>query len=227
MQKSILATALSAAFLISTGTANAACEAGLEAQDGYIAAGDGTVVLTGSKGITRAGDWSKDKIFAVCEGAKDLDAEAAAKAAADAAAQAAADAAAAAAAAAKAAVPVVPVNKPIKLDARALFATNSAELSDSGMSAVSQLADGIAALTEVNRIVVVGHTDSNGSEAYNQGLSEERAESVRAALAAKLPDEDIAAIGRGETRPIASNDDALGRARNRRVEIVVIGLAAE
>ncbi|MGB0865360.1 MAG: OmpA family protein [Granulosicoccaceae bacterium] len=233
MQKGILASALSAAFLVGcagmNGASSTACDAALDAQDGYYSTPGKNVLISGGKGIVRAANWSEDKA-AACEGGSDADAEAAAaaaaaKAAEEAAAKAAAEAAAAAAAAESA--EKVPVNKPIKLDARALFATNSAELSGSGISAIDQLAQGISELSEVNRVVVVGHTDSRGAEAYNQALSEKRAQSVRDQLSAKLPNLDIAAIGRGETRPVASNDTALGRAKNRRVEIVVIGTKQE
>mgnify|MGYP000430039030 CR=1 FL=1 len=230
MQKGILASALSAAFLVGcagmNGAGTEACDPGLDAQDGYVSSPTGKVIVNGSKGIVHSANWSEDKTFATCEGAEDTAAaeEAArlAKEKADAEAAAAAAAAAAASSADK-----VPVNKPIKLDARALFATNSAELSGSGASAIDQLAQGISELNEVNRVVVVGHTDSRGAESYNQALSEKRAASVRDQLAKKLPNLDIAAIGRGETRPVASNDTALGRAKNRRVEIVVIGTKQE
>ena len=233
MQKGILASALSAAFLVGcagmNGASSTACDAALGAQDGYYSAPSGNVVLSGSKGIVRGASFDPDKA-AACEGGSDADADAAAAAAAAAeaaaAAQAAADAAAAEAAA-NADADKVPLNKPIKLDARALFSTGSADLSGSGTSAIDQLAQGISELNEVNRVVVVGHTDSRGAEGYNQTLSEQRAQSVRAQLSSKLPNLDIAAIGRGETRPVASNDTALGRAKNRRVEIVVIGTKQE
>lgn len=232
MQKGILASALSAAFLVGcagmNGASSTACDAALGAQDGYYSAPSGNVLLSGSKGIVRGATFDADKA-AACEGGSDTDADAAAAAAAAeaaAAAQAAADAAAADAAA-NADANKVPLNKPIKLDARALFSTGSADLSGSGTSAIDQLAQGISELNEVNRVVVVGHTDSRGAEGYNQTLSEQRAQSVRAQLASKLPNLDIAAIGRGETRPVASNDTALGRAKNRRVEIVVIGTKQE
>lgn len=229
MQKGILASALSAAFLVGCagmgGGKTFDCDSGLETADGYYGAPGGKVVLSGANGIVRAADFDADNA-AACEGGEDKEAAAAA-AAAEAARIAKEKADAEAAAAAAAAANKVPVNKPIKLDARALFATNSAELSGSGISAIDQLASGIRDLTEVNRVVVVGHTDSRGSEAYNQGLSEQRAEAVRAQLASALPNLDIAAIGRGETRPVASNDTALGRAKNRRVEIVVIGSKQE
>lgn len=71
-------------------------------------------------------------------------------------------------------------------------------------------------------IDVIGHTDSVGSETYNQDLSERRAQSV----ANKLRDFGVASqrlmvLGRGEAQPIASNDTDAGRAQNRRVEVKI------
>ena len=71
-------------------------------------------------------------------------------------------------------------------------------------------------------VTVSGHTDSVGSAGANQQLSERRAASVAAFLAQKgVQKERLAAIGYGETHPIASNDSAEGRAQNRRVELAL------
>ncbi len=72
------------------------------------------------------------------------------------------------------------------------------------------------------KLAVEGHTDSVGSDEYNQKLSEQRAGAVRDYLVQQGVPEPTA-IGFGETRPIASNDNAAGRQQNRRVEIVVSG----
>ena len=65
---------------------------------------------------------------------------------------------------------------------------------------------------------VQGHTDAQGGEAANQALSQERAEAVEAYLLAQgVADDALTATGFGEGQPIASNDTADGRARNRRV----------
>jgi OOP family OmpA-OmpF porin len=70
------------------------------------------------------------------------------------------------------------------------------------------------------RVNVAGHTDSRGREAYNQGLSERRAASVRDYIAAAgFPASQINTVGYGETQPVASNDTDEGRAMNRRVVI--------
>lgn len=74
------------------------------------------------------------------------------------------------------------------------------------------------------KIEVEGHTDSVGGEAYNQRLSEQRAESVRSYLQSQgLRPENLTARGFGKTSPVASNDTAAGRQQNRRVELVVSG----
>ena len=71
-------------------------------------------------------------------------------------------------------------------------------------------------------VTIIGHTDSVGGESVNQPLSVDRAASTRAYLAQRgISSNRIAIEGRGEREPIASNDDASGRARNRRVEIYV------
>ena len=69
---------------------------------------------------------------------------------------------------------------------------------------------------------MAGNTDAVGSERFNQSLSGARARAVVAALVQRgLPAARLAAIGYGATRPIASNDDETGRARNRRVELAL------
>ncbi len=73
-------------------------------------------------------------------------------------------------------------------------------------------------------IEVEGHTDATGRDDYNQKLSEDRAGSVRDYLVEqKVSEDSITAKGFGKTRPVAPNDTAEGRRKNRRVEIVVSG----
>ncbi|WP_187265489.1 OmpA family protein [Reinekea thalattae] len=77
-------------------------------------------------------------------------------------------------------------------------------------------------------ITISGHTDSTGGSAYNQLLSEQRATSVANFLLREgVVIERIAAVGYGELYPIASNDNAAGRAENRRVEITLDAISAE
>jgi OmpA-OmpF porin, OOP family len=73
-------------------------------------------------------------------------------------------------------------------------------------------------------INIEGHTDSVGSDAYNEKLSERRAAAVRAYLVREgIDDSRLNSIGYGESRPEASNDTAEGRAQNRRVDLIVAG----
>jgi outer membrane protein OmpA-like peptidoglycan-associated protein len=76
------------------------------------------------------------------------------------------------------------------------------------------------------KLEIEGHTDSVGSDEFNQKLSEQRADVVRSYLVAQgLPSDSITAHGFGKTQPVASNDNAAGRQLNRRVELVVSGAA--
>ena len=88
--------------------------------------------------------------------------------------------------------------------------------------------DNVAAtLNEYNQTIVevAGHTDSQGTDAYNQGLSERRDATVAGYLNGKGVMRDrMITIGAGESRPIASNDSEAGRAANRRVEITLVPL---
>jgi outer membrane protein OmpA-like peptidoglycan-associated protein len=74
------------------------------------------------------------------------------------------------------------------------------------------------------QIEIEGHTDSVGTDSYNQSLSERRAQSVRSFLVTQgVPSQTMSARGFGEAQPVASNDSASGRQQNRRVELVVAG----
>ncbi|QIL80867.1 OmpA family protein [Diaphorobacter sp. HDW4A] len=76
-------------------------------------------------------------------------------------------------------------------------------------------------------IIAVGHTDSIGSDAYNQKLSVRRAEAVKAYLVSKgIEKNRVYTEGKGEKQPVADNKTAAGRAKNRRVEIEVVGTQA-
>ncbi len=100
------------------------------------------------------------------------------------------------------------------------FEFDSAALRPESAPVISDLFDGLKATTDVS-ITIEGHTSSEGSEAYNQGLSERRAQAVVDALVRRGIDAArITAAGRGELAPIASNRDENGRALNRRVEVV-------
>jgi outer membrane protein OmpA-like peptidoglycan-associated protein len=104
-----------------------------------------------------------------------------------------------------------------------LFDTGSATLKPGAREKLARVA-GILATQPDLKIEVEGHTDSVGSEEYNQRLSERRAESVRAYLVQqKIPPTAVDAVGFGKSRPAVSNDTSAGRQQNRRVELLVSG----
>jgi outer membrane protein OmpA-like peptidoglycan-associated protein len=74
-----------------------------------------------------------------------------------------------------------------------------------------------------SELIIEGHTDSHGGDLLNQKLSQERAESVQKYMinAMRIPTYRLIATGYGETRPVASNETQSGRARNRRIDIVI------
>lgn len=103
-----------------------------------------------------------------------------------------------------------------------LFDTGSAELKVGALRSLENL---VAFLQEnPNRNVLVeGHTDSVGNEAYNQRLSQQRAESVKMALIHRgVSPGRIIATGYGESYPVASNSTEAGKQRNRRVEVIIL-----
>lgn len=103
------------------------------------------------------------------------------------------------------------------------FASGSATLTAAAAASVRTLAAYVLAGAG-NKVRIEGHTDSQGEAAANQLLSQQRANAVRDALAtAGVPRARLQAVGRGEDAPVADNVNASGRARNRRVEIVVSG----
>jgi OOP family OmpA-OmpF porin len=73
-------------------------------------------------------------------------------------------------------------------------------------------------------VIAVGHTDAIGTDAYNQRLSVRRAEAVKAYLVSKgIPANRVYTEGKGKRQPVADNRTAAGRAKNRRVEVEVVG----
>jgi len=86
--------------------------------------------------------------------------------------------------------------------------------------------NGVATIFKKNhktKVSIIGHTDSDGSETYNQNLSENRAQSVAGYLSSSgVENSRLLIYGRGESEPIASNASASGKAQNRRVEIHIV-----
>ncbi len=109
----------------------------------------------------------------------------------------------------------------IRFDSDVLFAVDSSTVGAGAKGTLDQVAAVIAEFPKT-AVVVQGHTDSTGSDAYNQSLSERRADAVRAHLASRGVDgARMTAVGYGESAPVADNGTAEGRARNRRVTILL------
>jgi len=119
------------------------------------------------------------------------------------------------------------VMQKITIAAAMLFGFDSAELSEDAKAVIDERIEtlrGKARLTSAMRIE--GHTDSTGPEAYNQQLSQRRAQAVADYIVSQsynVKASDIEVVGKGESDPVASNATAQGRAENRRVVILAEG----
>ncbi len=110
----------------------------------------------------------------------------------------------------------------ISLETATLFDFDKAQLRPEGQQKLDQVISQIKSGERVGRIEVVGRADSTGPTAYNQGLSERRAASVKEYMAQNGVDPNlIETRGLGETQPIASNATREGRQLNRRVDVEV------
>ena len=107
----------------------------------------------------------------------------------------------------------------ITFDSAILFEVNSYTLSKSSQDNLSTLASSLMEYENTD-LVIAGHTDSSGSEEYNQTLSEQRADAAATFLVREgVPAGRISIVGHGESQPVASNDTNFGRQQNRRVEV--------
>jgi outer membrane protein OmpA-like peptidoglycan-associated protein/outer membrane murein-binding lipoprotein Lpp len=101
-----------------------------------------------------------------------------------------------------------------------LFDTNKATLKPGADTEMERVANFMQKNPDT-KVIIEGHTDSRGSDEYNQELSKRRAQAVQEALASRGIDRSrVEAVGKGEALPVASNDTSAGRQQNRRVEIV-------
>jgi OOP family OmpA-OmpF porin len=119
--------------------------------------------------------------------------------------------------------PPAPTAQKVTYSADAFFDFDKAVLKPEGKA---KLDDVVSKLSGVNLevIIAVGHTDSIGTDAYNQKLSVRRAEAVKTYLESKgVESSRIYTEGKGEKQPVADNKTSAGRAKNRRVEIEVVG----
>jgi OOP family OmpA-OmpF porin len=126
------------------------------------------------------------------------------------------------------AAPAAPAASPraaakVTLNADALFDFDKSVLKPAAIASLNSLAGKVKSLT-LEVIVAVGHTDSIGTDAYNQKLSIRRAEAVKKYLVSQgIEAKRIYVEGKGESQPVADNKTAEGRAKNRRVQIEAIG----
>jgi outer membrane protein OmpA-like peptidoglycan-associated protein len=112
-------------------------------------------------------------------------------------------------------------NYELGLDDRVLFEVDKADLSPEAVGILDRLTKVLLGVG-IHGAGVEGHTDSTGSDEYNQALSERRAASVKVQIVGTgMAEPEVRAIGLGETQPVGSNDTPEGRAENRRVVIVV------
>ena len=110
------------------------------------------------------------------------------------------------------------VEKPVILEG-VNFLVNKAELFENAKKILDMVATSLIAHPEVN-VEVGGHTDADGSDAYNLKLSDKRAKAVQDYLVKKgVPAAQLTAKGYGETQPVADNTTPEGKAKNRRVEL--------
>ena len=125
--------------------------------------------------------------------------------------------------------PVAPpptVATKVTFAADAFFDFNKSVVKPEGKAKLDDL---VGKIKDINLevIIAVGHTDSVGSDAYNQKLSVRRSEAVKAYLVSKgIEKNRVYTEGKGEKQPVADNKTAEGRAKNRRVEIEVVGTRA-
>ncbi len=114
----------------------------------------------------------------------------------------------------------------VTLPGNIYFDVNKSDVKPAMRARLTEIARALATVPN-QRVLVEGHTDSDGSSEYNLQLSRLRAQSVRSALVeGGVSPDRIEAQGYGETRPVATNGTAAGKAQNRRVELVLEGGAA-
>jgi OOP family OmpA-OmpF porin len=119
--------------------------------------------------------------------------------------------------------PQPPAATKVTYAADAFFDFDKAVLKPEGKAKLDDLVNKVKDIN-LEVIIAVGHTDSVGSDTYNQKLSVRRAEAVKAYLVSKgIEKNRVYTEGKGEKQPVADNKTAEGRAKNRRVEIEVVG----
>ncbi|URI11419.1 OmpA family protein [Aquincola tertiaricarbonis] len=179
-------------------------------------ASDGTVWKNGTNELCwRDANWTPATADPRCDGALKPPAPAPAPAPAA--------APAPAPAPAPAVVPAAPVSEKVTYAADTFFDFDKSTLKPEARAKLDDLVSKTGGIN-LEVIIAVGHTDSVGSDAYNQKLSVRRAEAVKTYLVSKgIEKNRVYTEGKGEKQPVADNKTAEGRAKNRRVEIEVVG----
>ena len=211
--------------LLFASAALAACATGGStsgAADNWRAA-DGTVVMNGTNELCwRDANWTPATGVLPCDGVPKPAAPAPAPAPARAPAPAVV-APAPAPAPKPAAAPVAPVSEKVTFAADAFFDVDKAVLKKDAGAKLDDLVSKVKGIN-LEVIIAVGHTDSDGSDKYNQQLSVRRAEAVKKYLVSKgIEPNRVYMEGKGEKAPVADNKTKEGKAKNRRVEIEVVG----
>jgi OOP family OmpA-OmpF porin len=117
-----------------------------------------------------------------------------------------------------------PVKAAITIQAEALFDFDKSVLKPEGKKSIDEAIAKMKSV-DVEMVIATGHTDSVGTDAYNQKLSERRATTVKEYMVSQgISAAKITTLGKGETQPVATNKTAEGRAKNRRVDIEFKGV---
>jgi OmpA-OmpF porin, OOP family len=235
MKKPVTLAHLVAATILAATTTVATAQTGNPTNSGYVLSPDSRVVVDPFGLCWRTGFWTPANAIKGCDDdllpkaapAPAPAPAAAAPAPAPAPARPPAAAAPAPAPAPAPAAPQGPVTEKVTFAADAFFDTGKAVLKPEGKAKLDDLKGKLSGIA-LEVIIAVGHTDARGGDAYNQKLSVKRAEAVKGYLVSQGTEANrVYTEGKGEKQPVADNKTKDGMAKNRRVEIEVVGTRAK